>query len=222
MAGHPEAGVGLQPQRQHVIASICGNYSVKGHPIVFEGYFPLLSGELVPDVHWCALMPTMTDVLRNHLHYTAWASSRLVDAASALDPQELVRDFATADHNVLGTLAHVYAADRMWLGRIEGNPTARFMVPEQDMHLAVLRNDWPALHARWKQWGARLTEDSILKDVSYKSTRGDAFVTPTWQIVLHMVNHGTHHRGQVSGFLRAMGHTPPVLDVAAFYREAVR
>jgi len=166
-------------------------------------------------------MPMLADVLRYHLNYTAWASTRLVDAASALTSQELMRDFATANRNVLGTLVHVYAADRVWLGRIEGNPPAHFLVPEQDMHLAVLRNDWPALLERWKQWGALLTEDSIHRDISYKSLKGDAFVTPTWQIVLHVVNHGTHHRGQVSGFLRAMGHVPPSLELSAFYREAL-
>ena len=165
-------------------------------------------------------MPTLVDVLRSHLDYTAWASGKLVDAAGTLSPQELVRDFGTADHNVLGTLVHVYAADRLWLNRVEGNPPERFLVPERDMHLAVLKSDWPALHERWKRWGALLTEESIQRDVSYKSIKGDAFVTPTWEIVLHVVNHGTHHRGQVSGFLRAMGHTPPPLDLAAFYREA--
>jgi uncharacterized damage-inducible protein DinB len=167
-------------------------------------------------------MPTLPDVLRNHLNYTAWASSKLVEAASALNPQELIRDFATADHNVLGTLVHVYAADRIWLARIEGNTPAHFIVPEQDMHLSVLTSDWPVLHQRWKQWAALLTEDSINKDISYKSIKGDPFVTPLWQIILHVVNHGTHHRGQVSGFLRAMGHTPPSLDLAGFYREALR
>jgi uncharacterized damage-inducible protein DinB len=162
------------------------------------------------------------DVLQSHLNYTAWASRRLVDAATTLSPQELTRDFSTADHNVLGTLVHVYAADRVWLGRIEGNPPARFIVPEQDMHLAVLQNDWPALLERWKQWGARLTEDSIQRDISYKDTKGNAFVTPVWQIVLHVVNHGTHHRGQVSGFLRAMGHIPPPLDLMAYYKKDLR
>jgi uncharacterized damage-inducible protein DinB len=165
-------------------------------------------------------MPTLVDALRNHLNYTAWASGRLVEAASALNSEELVRDFGTADRNILGTLVHVYAADRTWLGRIEGNPPAQFLVPEQDMHLEVLRKDWPALLARWKQWGALQTEESVHREVSYKSLRGDPFVTPTWQIVLHLVNHGTHHRGQVSGFLRTMGHTPPHLDFLVFCREA--
>jgi uncharacterized damage-inducible protein DinB len=146
----------------------------------------------------------------------------LVAAASVLSPQELMRDFGTADHNVLGTLVHVYAGDRIWLGRIEGSPPARFIIPEQDMHLAVLQNDWPALLERWKQWSAALTEDSIHKEIPYKDTKGNAYVSPTWQIVLHVVNHGTHHRGQVSGFLRALGHIPPPLDLRVYYQEAPR
>ncbi len=162
------------------------------------------------------------DVLRNHLNYTDWASRRLVEAASALDPQELTKDFGSAYNSVLGTLVHVYASDRAWLGRIEGNPPAVYMDPEKDMHLAVLKNDWPALMERWKQWGAQLTEDSILKGVAYKDTKGNAYVTPAWQIVLHFANHGTHHRGQVSGFLRALGHTPPPVDLIVYYREMYR
>jgi uncharacterized damage-inducible protein DinB len=37
--------------------------------------------------------------------------------------------------------------------------------------------------------------------------------------LLHVVNHGTHHRGQVAGFLRSMGRKPPVLDLIAYYRQ---
>jgi len=166
-------------------------------------------------------MAITLDILRQHLNYTAWASRRLVEVASTLSPQELTRDFATADHSVLGTLVHVYAADRAWIGRIGGNPPARYMVPELDMHLEVLQNDWPMLLERWKQWGALLTEESIHQEISYKDSKGNAFVNPIWQIVLHLANHGTHHRGQVSGFLRAMGHVPPPVDLIAYYREVL-
>jgi uncharacterized damage-inducible protein DinB len=51
-----------------------------------------------------------------------------------------------------------------------------------------------------------------------KDLRGNTWTQPFWQLVLHVVNHATHHRGQVSGFLRAMGRVPPPLDLVAFYR----
>jgi uncharacterized damage-inducible protein DinB len=47
--------------------------------------------------------------------------------------------------------------------------------------------------------------------------RGRSFRQALVVIVLHVVNHGTHHRGQASGFLRAMGHTPPELDLDLYY-----
>jgi uncharacterized damage-inducible protein DinB len=157
-------------------------------------------------------------VLRTHLDYSTWASRRLVDAASVLQPEELTRDFGTADHSVLGTLVHVYAADRVWLGRIRGNPPARFLDPDKDMRMEVLRDDWPPLLEEWRSWAADLTDESVGKRVQYKDLKGNPYETPLWQIVLHVVNHGTHHRGQVSGFLRTMGHTPPPLDLMAYYR----
>jgi len=164
-------------------------------------------------------MAITCDELRTHLNYTAWASARLVSSASTLSPEELTRDFGTADRCVLGTLVHVYAADRVWLGRTQGNPPDRFIDAQRDMHLAVLQNEWPELLERWKDWSATLTQDSLHAKCGYKDLKGNPFETPIWQVLLHVVNHGTHHRGQVSGFLRAMGHTPPPLDLMAYYRQ---
>jgi uncharacterized damage-inducible protein DinB len=159
------------------------------------------------------------DTLRLHLDYSTWASRRLVEAAASLPPDQLTRDFGTADRGVLGTLVHIYAADRVWLGRIQGNVPSRFLDPETDMHLAVLENDWPALHQRWRQWAAPLDEDSVKNRLAYQDLKGNSYETPLWQIVLHVVNHATHHRGQVSGFLRALGQQPPPLDLIAYYRQ---
>lgn len=164
-------------------------------------------------------MPISKDVLLTHIDYTRWASHRLLGAAAKLNPDELTRDFGTADKHVLGTLVHVFAADRIWMARIEGRIQARFIDPERDMHLSVLESDWPLLMDRWKAWISGLTEGGIAANIAYKDLKGNAYETPAWQIILHVVNHATHHRGQASGFLRAMGHVPPPLDLIAYYRE---
>jgi len=161
------------------------------------------------------------DILRNHLAYTAWASQRLVGAAAKLSPEELTHDFKTADHSVLGTLVHVYAADRIWLARLtqaQGGP----FTTEADYHLQVLQQDWPALHERWRWWAGHLTDEAAGANLAYKDTKGNPYSQPVWQLIFHVVNHGAHHRGQVSGFLRALGHTPPPLDLAFYYREQAR
>ena len=163
-------------------------------------------------------MTVNVDTLRTHLDYTTWASGRLLEAAGKLSPEELTRDFGTADKSVVGTLAHVFAADRIWMARIEGKPPAPF-ITQEDRDLALLNREWPVLLEVWKQWAAGLNDESLGSRAAYQDLKGNAYTTPYWQIILHVVNHGTHHRGQVSGFLRAMGHVPPVLDLMAFYRE---
>jgi uncharacterized damage-inducible protein DinB len=163
-------------------------------------------------------MPISPELLRSHLDYSAWASRRLVDAAAALTPDELNRDFATSEHTVLGTLVHVFAADRVWLWRVAGGENPGF-VSDADRSLAVLQNDWPAVCERWRLWAANLTAEAAAEPLDYRDMKGNPHRQPIWQIVFHVVNHGAHHRGQVSGFLRAMGRTPPPLDLIAFYRK---
>jgi len=159
------------------------------------------------------------ELVRTHIDYTGWASARLVEAASQLTPDELSRDFGTADKSALGTLVHCFAADRIWMVRVSGDPPVKFIDPERDMNLAVLQNDWPRLIQKWQAWASSQTGDSLAAGVSWKDLKGNSFEMPAWQIALHLVNHGTHHRGQVSGFLRAMGKVPPPLDLARYYRE---
>jgi uncharacterized damage-inducible protein DinB len=162
-------------------------------------------------------MPVKADTLRTHLDYTTWATRRLLAAAAQLSEEELTRDFGSADKNVVGTLAHIFAADRVWMSRIEGKPPGMFISPE-DRDLALLARDWPALLDVWKDWAAELTDESVATVIYYKDNKGQDWQAPLWQIILHVVNHGTHHRGQVSGFLRAMGHAPQPLDLIAYYR----
>jgi uncharacterized damage-inducible protein DinB len=163
-------------------------------------------------------MPLSADALRDHIEYSSWASRRLVDAAAGLSPEELTRDFGSSEHSVIGTLAHVYAGDRVWLSRFDGSPFTVF-ISDADRDLAVLQRDWPALYDRWRAWARGLTDESALAVLDYRDLKGNPWRHPTWQVVLHVVNHGTHHRGQVSGFLRALGRTPPPIDLIAYYRE---
>ena len=162
-------------------------------------------------------MAVTTETLRSHLNYSAWASRLLVESAAQLSEDELIRDFKTSDKSVLGTLVHVFAADRIWLDRLESRPKQPF-VSDSDYSLNVLQNEWPALQDRWTNWIAGLTDAMVYDVLRYSDLRGNQWEQPIWQIVLHVVNHGSHHRGQVSGFLRAMGRTPPACDLIFYYR----
>ena len=163
-------------------------------------------------------MSVSAEILSTYVDYTAWASLHLLNAAAELPPEELTRDFQTADRSILGTLAHIFAADRLWLARLTNAPTAAF-INNADRDLAALRSNWPVLLDRWKTWAAGLTDEGATASISYHDLKGRPWTRPLWQLVLHAVNHGTHHRGQVSGFLRSLGHTPPPVDLIYYYPQ---
>ena len=95
-----------------------------------------------------------------------------------------------------------------------------FIAPDVDIRLTVLQHDWPALLSRWQTWADALHDSS--ESASYCDLQGHPHTTPLWQIVLHVVNHATHHRGQAAAMMRAMGHVPPPLDLIRYYRELSR
>jgi uncharacterized damage-inducible protein DinB len=163
-------------------------------------------------------MSVSAGVLRTHIDYSAWASRSLIEAAGRLSPEELSRDFGTGDKSVLGTLVHIFAADRTWLARMKKDPLPAF-VTDADRHLSVLQTEWPRLLERWRDWAAGLSEGDAAEELDYPDLRGNRWRQPVWQIVFHVVNHATHHRGQVAGFLRSMTHEPPRLDLIAYYRS---
>jgi uncharacterized damage-inducible protein DinB len=154
-------------------------------------------------------MAVSADTLRLQLDYSAWASQRLLDATGKLTPEELTRDFKTADKNVLETLVHVFAADRIWLARVQGETRATF-VEARDRDLAVLRKEWPALQQSWKQYVAPLSDEGAIKVVAYKDMKGNSYQQPLWQILLHLVNHGTHQRAGLGISTRHGVHTGAV------------
>jgi uncharacterized damage-inducible protein DinB len=155
--------------------------------------------------------------LDRQLAYTAWATNRLLKAVATLPAEQLTHNFKTADGNIIGTLAHIFAADRLWLDRVQGRRRTTF-IEECDRDLVLLQGEWPALFAEWRRWIAGYSEDRLNDPIAYLDLSGNPYQSPPWEIILHVVNHGTHHRGQVSGFLRALGHTPPPLDLIRFYR----
>lgn len=157
--------------------------------------------------------------IQHHIAYNAWATRRLLDAAAKLGPHELTRDFGTADKSVLGTLVHIFRAERIWLARLQQRTSGIAWSRPEDEQLATLETGWPALQNDWTDWASGLSDSDTERVLPYTDLRGNRWAQPVWQLALHVVNHSTHHRGQVSGFLRALGKTPPPLDFIRFVRD---
>jgi len=148
-----------------------------------------------------------------HLRYSAWASRKLMDAAGAVDRQDLERTVGISHGSLLGTLGHILFADWIWYTRV----VAPLEKPAGT--LEALERAWPDLQQRWVDWADGHTDADLARVVEYKGMDGLEYRNPVWQIVMHVVNHATLHRGQAMGMLRQMGIAPPHTDLLYYYRE---
>ncbi len=163
-------------------------------------------------------MSVPASTLRTHLDFTAWASGKLVAAAREVTPEELSRDVKVSFQSLLGTLGHIFGADRVWFERVNGRSRTTLLDPGETLSLDFLETEWTALHGRWREWAAGIDDAGFGRVIGYKLLSGEAAESPLWQIVLHVVNHATYHRGQVTSMLRQLGRVPPSTDLIAYYR----
>jgi uncharacterized damage-inducible protein DinB len=158
------------------------------------------------------------DQLRTHLRYSAWASQRLLEATRAVATEDQSRDVKVSHNSLLGTLAHVYFADAIWYSRVV-DPNARVHKPGDHIDEPRLTAEWTETQQGWLGWAESLSDSDLDRVVEYKSLAGEPFSNTVRQIVMHVVNHATLHRGQAMAIFRMLGAKPPATDLIFFYRE---
>lgn len=153
--------------------------------------------------------------LKLQLEYSRWASERTLDAARPLTQEELERDLHNSHGGVLGTLTHVFQSDRIWLSRLRGTP--RFTLGDTDESLRIenLGEEWSRVADGFQEWLAGTKDFKAILD--YTNLAGQRHRLPLWQVVLHVVNHATYHRGQITTMLRQLGYSPIATDLHVFY-----
>jgi len=163
--------------------------------------------------------PDIGAICRSHLAFMKWADETMLAALSPLPEDKVTLDLGNSFHSMLGTLSHVYLAEWLWLKRVQGEQNTQMADLESPPGTEVLGQVWRGLHQMWLDWAGSLHPDDWPNLSTYRNSKGDEFSTPYWQIVLHLVNHGSYHRGQVATMLRQSGITPPGTDLVAFYRK---
>jgi uncharacterized damage-inducible protein DinB len=162
------------------------------------------------------------DTFRQLADYNHWANRRLYAAALEL-PEELYRrPVGVFFKSLHGTLNHILVADRIWLKRLtgEGAPPDRLDTILYDARDDLLRARM-AEDARLKAVVAAKSEADLAGELSYQTTSGKPYRQKLADILLHVFNHQTHHRGQAHACCSILtGAEPPALDLMHFQRGA--
>ena len=147
--------------------------------------------------------------------YNRWANARLYDAASKLPDEHYRKDIGLFFKSVHGTLNHLLVGEhRLWFARFAEGVSPKLRLDEEiEPDRAKLKQALLDGARRWEPFLDTLDSNRFAGPIDYVSTKGVAQSLPFSATLAHVFNHGTHHRGQITAAITAMGHPCPELDL---------
>lgn len=149
----------------------------------------------------------MLETIRSLYAYDAWAVARIL-ATLKNSPSP----------KALALLAHLLVSERIWLLRVQGHDTSQ-VNKSPDISLEECESLSREMRGDYAAFLGSLKEEDLSAPITYRNFKGDEYHTPLGDILLHVANHGTYHRGQIATALRAEGVTPVDTDFITYVRE---
>jgi uncharacterized damage-inducible protein DinB len=163
---------------------------------------------------------TIVDTVRMLARYRMWADQLTFDAVRALPPGEATRERPTLFKTMIGTLNHNYLIDLIWQAHLEGRDhgfKARNVVlhPElSDLWTAQrIVNQW------YIDWSDRQSPDTLDEIVNFMFIGNEKGAMSRADILLHVVNHATYHRGWVAEMFFQVPARHPATDLPVFLKR---
>lgn len=150
--------------------------------------------------------------LRELFAYDDWATSRVLDAAAPLRDEQLDRRFDMGFSSLRATLVHTHGAKLVWLHRIADGLAAKWENVPDDQPIAQARANAAALSERYDAILVSLDDAGLQRMLDYRDMRGNQHQSRLLDVLLHVANHGVHHRSQALNMLRHLGAKPPRID----------
>lgn len=158
----------------------------------------------------------MERILRQTV-YNAWANSHVFDVIKNLDQEILIHPTGSSFPSICETVLHIWDAELIWLNRLQGKSFSTW--PSKDWKPEEGLQGWIDCSNQLRDFCAAQDVEWWEEISRYRVLSGKELTNVHADIVLHVTNHSTFHRGQLITMLRqAEINNPPVTDLIAFLR----
>ena len=170
--------------------------------------------------------------------YNRWSNQRLFSTLEKLNDQQLATEVRSSFTTIRETVFHILFAEWLWLKRWQGtSPRATgpdpnvtsttwkalspggIPTPRELTTIAELKSFGEAIERERQEFLGTLRDSTLQAPLSFTDMTGNPHSQPLVQLLQHVVNHGSYHRGQVATMLRQVGAEPVALDMVFFFRE---
>jgi uncharacterized damage-inducible protein DinB len=154
------------------------------------------------------------------LAYHHWAADRLLAALRAFPAEALARPIGGSFGSGQGLLAHIVAVEWIWLERWQGRSPSSLPDLISCTTAADFQREWETVKVGQHRFLRDLTDERLREPLTYTNLQGESWTYALWAVLVHLVNHGTYHRGQLANLLRQLEQVPPSTDYLLFLDEA--
>jgi uncharacterized damage-inducible protein DinB len=157
-------------------------------------------------------MPYSPEGIAKLFAYTRWAYEKTFESLVPLSEEEFNREIGGSFGSIQGTLTHVYGAEWVWLERLHGRSPRALPEGQKGWTLPDFREKWKPVEAGHQAFVDRVTPEHLAQPLTYVNFAGQTCTYSQADALVHVVNHGTYHRGQIATMLRQLGHKPIPTD----------
>ncbi len=159
----------------------------------------------------------LKDYINQAYDYVYWANGRYLDVAAGLTDEQLHRKLGHSWDSVHATLVHMMSSERVWLGRWHGASPAGHLDPADFPSVASVRSAWAGTEKEMRLFIDSQKAEDLLIVITYSNFRGETFHVPLWQMLMHVANHETHHRGELAAMFALMQIPHPEDEVIQYF-----
>lgn len=147
----------------------------------------------------------MKELLKQYAAYNCWASQRILDIIVALPEEKQTAEIKSSFSSLYKAVLHMLDAESIWWQRMK--LSERITVPSEDFTGTMQELSYALLQQskQWEEWINNASDRSVEHVFQYYNKKKEHFKMPVYQMLHHVFNHGTYHRGQLINMLRQVG-----------------
>ena len=162
----------------------------------------------------------MKKILQQYAAYNVWANQRLADCITNLSDEQISKEINSSFRSIRATFLHLWDVESIWWQRMKLKEVVEWPGVTFSGSVMELATQLMKQSRQWKEWIDIATETALEHEFIYKNSKKDQFKQPVYEVLLHLFNHQTFHRGQLITMLRLAGlDAIPNTDMVAFIRK---
>jgi uncharacterized damage-inducible protein DinB len=146
----------------------------------------------------------MKEILTDLSFYNIWANQLLLDTISQLPEEKQKQELPSSFKSLYKTVLHMLDAEGIWWQRMKLLERITRLSDGFSGDMKELSNNFLHQNRQWSEWVSNANDHQLQHVFQYQNFKGEQFKQHIYQMLLHVFNHGTYHRGQLVNMLRQL------------------